>query len=56
MLLIGRSAAKQDDIVELRLRGNIRVNVDPQIANGSSGSDTVIPNPNVYLGKLMLSL
>jgi len=39
----------------MRLRGDVGVDVDPQITNGSSGSDVVVADPGWCLGYQMLS-
>ena len=39
----------------MRLRGDVGVDVDPQITNGSSGSDVVVADPGWCLGYHMLS-
>jgi len=39
----------------MRLHGNVGVDVDPQITNGSSGTDVVVADPGWCLGNQMLS-
>jgi len=39
----------------MRLHGDIGVDINPQITNGSSGSDVVVADPGWRLGYQMLS-
>ena len=59
MLRICRKAAKQvDTVLETCdfMETRVEVDVDPQITNGSSGSDVVVADPGWCLGYQMLSL